>query len=68
MALFCGRSLVGEMRASGEVCWKEFEFLRMPVECECKWVLSVAMHSVYNADIPLGLLGTSWGESWAVAV
>jgi hypothetical protein len=36
MALFCGRSLVGDTRASGEVAWKEFEFLRMPVESECK--------------------------------
>lgn len=34
MALVGGCSLVGEMRASGEVCWKEFEFLRMPV---CRW-------------------------------
>jgi hypothetical protein len=36
MALFCGRSLVGDTRASGEVAWKEFEFLRMPVGNECK--------------------------------
>ena len=26
------------------------------------------MYAVYNANIPLGLLGISWGESWAVAV
>lgn len=31
IALVGGRSLVGEMRASGEVWfWKELEFLRMP--------------------------------------
>jgi hypothetical protein len=41
MALFCGRSLVGEMRASGEVCWKEFEFLRMPVKWGVSWWLHV---------------------------
>ena len=30
MALWDGRSCVGETRASGDVCWKEFVFLRIP--------------------------------------
>lgn len=42
MALAGGCSWVGEMRASGEVCWKELEFLRMPARLEglsvaCPW-------------------------------
>lgn len=33
---------MGEMRASGEVCWKEFEFLRMPVRADVsKWILVI---------------------------
>lgn len=30
MALWDGCSLVGDTRESGDVCWKEFEFLRIP--------------------------------------
>jgi hypothetical protein len=47
MALFCGRSLVGDTRASGEVAWKEFEFLRMPVESECKYRVALTSHTLF---------------------
>jgi len=52
------RSEVGLMRASGEACWKECEFLRMPLESVSH---DPHMRSC-SFSIPLGLLGASGGE------
>ena len=60
-----GRSEVGEMRASGEICCCECEFFRIPVN-------TISKHSILNEQaeintVPFGLLGASGGECGAGA-